>query len=157
MGKSRETHWKELLSRNFPKNNIQAEKALCSQTFSLRQLDVSTRKWKFPPLFPVSDTVHLAEMMWFSVFLPAHCCSYAAISTTKCYPPFSSSVQKGSWVASLHMETAQPKYIVKKGIILKWDKSISSVLQVQVQEGTLHPPPSLTLQEKFWVCSCLLE
>lgn len=93
--------WKspeKLIERNYSleislKNNIQAEKSLCSQTFSLRLLDMSKRKWKVPPLFPVSDIAHLAEMMWFSVPIP-QCCSYTAMSTTKHHPLFSSSVQK---------------------------------------------------------------
>lgn len=46
--------WKspeKLIERNYSleiplKNNIQAEKSLCSQTFSSRLLDVSKRKWK---------------------------------------------------------------------------------------------------------------
>lgn len=46
----------KLIERNyslhiFPKTNIQAEKVLCSQTFSLRILDMSEKK-ETPPSFP---------------------------------------------------------------------------------------------------------
>lgn len=67
--------WKnpeKLIERNYSlemslKNNIQVERALCSQTFSLKLLDMNKRKWEVLHLSPVSDTVHVAEMMWFSV------------------------------------------------------------------------------------------
>lgn len=67
-GKAQRNSMKRINLWKFP--ITQVEKALCSQTFSLKPLDMTKTEWKVLPFFPLSGTVHLVGTTLFPVSPP---------------------------------------------------------------------------------------